>query len=53
MIFEESDMMIKISEKVNKSTLTTSLVVIFRSLLKELHQTKHFLRFSINWGKIN
>ena len=47
--FGESDNMIKISEKVDKAkTLTTGLVVIFRSLIKEeLLQTEHFLSFII------
>ena len=39
--------MIKISGKVDKSN-TMALMAIFRSLLtEELHQTKHFLIFSL------
>ena len=40
----ESDKMIKISRKMDKSN-TMGLVVIFSSLLIELHQTKRFFGF--------
>ena len=39
--FGESDKMIKINGKVDKSD-TTGLLVIFRSLFTELRQTKYF-----------
>ena len=51
--FGESDKMKKISGKVDKSKLTTGLIIIFCSFFTELLQTKHIKEIDVQDKDMN